>query len=112
MISGVMGHTHRMGEARRSGYRELAWFETGCLCKLNPDYVPTEANWKQGVWVGHFSTKTSNFNVQLIPAVGRGFIYDGKHYGDTGTEIDLFVGPLPNFEQDIPSDYSKYILVR
>lgn len=112
LISGVMGHTHRMGESRRSGYRDLAWFETGCLCKLNPDYVTNEANWKQGVWVGLFSTKTSNWNLQLVPAVGRGFIYDGKHFGDTGTEQDIFVGPLPNFESDIPSDYSKYILVR
>jgi len=111
LISGVMGHTHRMGESRRSGYRELAWFETGCLCKLNPDYFPTEANWKQGIWIGTFSTQTNNWNVQLIPAVGRGFIYDGKHYGDTATELDIFVGPLPNFEADIPSDYSKYILV-
>src|SRR5581483_7064213 len=34
LISGVMGHTHRIDSYRRSGYRELAWFETGCLCML------------------------------------------------------------------------------
>jgi hypothetical protein len=111
LISGVMGHTHRFGEFRRSGYRELAWFETGCLCKLNPDYVQTEANWKQGVWVGLFSTKTENWNVQLIPAVGRGFIYDGRHFGDTAAEHDIFVGPLPNFESEIPSLEKKAVLV-
>jgi hypothetical protein len=107
LISGVMGHTHRLGEARRSGYRDLAWYETGCLCMLNPDYVKGEANWKQGVWVGLFSTKTKNWNVQLIPAVGRGFIFNGRHYGATDVEADPFIGPNPNFEQDIPSDYAK-----
>lgn len=109
LISGVMGHTHRFGEFRRSGYRDLAWYETGCLCKLNPDYVKNEANWKQGVWVGTFSTKTDTWNVQLIPAMGRGFIYDGHHFGDTKSVSDLYVGPMPNFEMDIPSDYSKTI---
>jgi hypothetical protein len=109
LISGVMGHVHRLDSFRRSGYRDLAWFETGCLCMLNPDYVRGEANWKQGFWIGMFSTKSDNWNVQLIPAIGRGFIYDGKHYGNTKAENDIYVGPMPNFEQDIPSDYAKTI---
>lgn len=109
LISGVMGHTHRLDSFRRSGYRDLAWFETGCLCMLNPDYVKNEANWKQGIWIGMFSTKTTNWNVQLIPAVGRGFIFDGRHYGKTGVEQDIYVGPSPTFEQDIPSDYGKMV---
>lgn len=96
LISGIMGHTHRLDSARRSGYRELSWYEQGCMCMLNPDYVKGEANWKQGFAIGTFSTKTDNFNVQLIPAIGRGFIFDNKHYGDTDSEIDLWSGPLPN----------------
>lgn len=109
LISGVMGHTHRLDSARKAGYRKLGWFETGCLCMLNPDYVKDEANWTQGFWIGTFSTKTSNWNVQLIPAVGRGFIFDGKHYGDTDQEADPFVGPRPNFEQDVPSDFQQAV---
>jgi hypothetical protein len=109
LISGVMGHTHKLGSAERSGYRSLEWYETGCLCMLNPDYVKGEANWKQGLWVGMFSTKSNLFNVQLIPAVGRGFIYDGKHFGKTTVEQDIFIGPAPNFESDIPSDFAKTV---
>jgi predicted phosphodiesterase len=95
LISGIMGHTHRMDSHRRSGYRDLAWFEQGCLCLLNPDYVKSEANWKQGIALGLFSTKTNNFDVQLIPATGRGFIFNGKHYGQTNVEADIWSGPVP-----------------
>ncbi len=109
LISGVMGHVHRLGQASRSGYRELNWYETGCLCQLNPDYVTGEANWMQGIWVGTFSTRSTNYNVQLIPAAGRGFIFNGKHYGNTGDTRDIWVGPMANFEQDIPSDFSKVV---
>lgn len=107
LISGVMGHVHRLGEFRRTGYRDLAWFEGGCLCMLNPDYVPGEANWKQGFWIGQFSTKTNNFNVELIPSVGRGFIFSGKHYGKTDIEADPFVAAHPTIE--IPSDFAKEV---
>lgn len=100
LISGIMGHTHRLGSATRSGYRELRWFEQGCLCQLNPDYVIGEANWKQGFAIGTHSTRSSNFDVQLIPVVGEGFIFDGKHYGDTNAEINLFSGP--EFTDKIP----------
>lgn len=109
LISGIMGHSHRLSEHRKSGYRDLVWYEGGCLCMLNPDYVKSEANWKQAVWLGMFSTKTQNFHMQMIPAVGRGFIFDGKHYGDTKAEQDLWVGPSPSFEQDIPSDFMKIV---
>ena len=101
LISGIMGHTHRQDGHTRTGYRELSWYEQGCLCMLNPDYVKTEANWKQGFAIGMFSTKTDNFNVQLIPAVGRGFIFDGRHYGDTEAEADVWSGPVPNIAPNL-----------
>lgn len=100
LISGIMGHTHRMDSYRRSGYRDLVWFEQGCLCLLNPDYVKGEANWKQGFALGLFSTRSENFNIQLVPAIGRGFIYDGKHYGNTDIESDIWSGPVPIVEQN------------
>lgn len=110
LISGVMGHTHRADTYGKTGYRDLQWAETGCLCMLNPDYVNKEANWKQAFWIGQFSTKTGNFNVQLIKAVGRGFIFDGKHYGNTTDEQDIWAGANPNFE--IPSDFKKLVGAR
>jgi hypothetical protein len=112
LISGVMGHCHRLGMASRSGYNEIAWYETGCLCMLNPDYVSGEANWQQGVWVGTFSTRSTNYNIQLIPAVGRGFIFNGKHYGNTGTEKDIWVGAKVPSTSEIPSDFEKAVAMR
>ena len=109
LISGVMGHVHRLGQASRSGYKEINWYETGCLCQLNPDYVTGEANWQQGIWIGTFSTRSLNYNVQLIPASGRGFIFNVKHYGNTSETRDIWVGPMPNFEKDIPSDFAKMV---
>jgi len=105
LISGIMGHTHRMDSARRSGYRELSWYEQGCLCLMNPDYVKGEANWKQGFAIGTFSTKTPNFNIQLIPAVGRGFIFDNKHFGDTDVELDIWSGTADNVHKNIVSTH-------
>jgi len=107
LISGVMGHVHRLDTHRRQGYKDLVWIEQGCLCMLNPDYVKSEANWKQGFWIGTFSVKTGNFNVQTVPSVGHGFIFDNKHYGDTNIEADIWVGPSANFEKDVPSDFAK-----
>jgi hypothetical protein len=57
---------------------------------LNPDYVSGGANWTQGLAVGTFSTKSENFDVQLIPACGRGFIFNGNHYGNTEMEADIW----------------------
>lgn len=104
LISGIMGHTHRMDSYRKKGYRDLSWYEQGCMCMLNPDYVKGGANWTQGFAIGIFSTKTANFNVQLIPAVGRGFIYDGKHYGQTDVDADIWSGASPNIETKIEND--------
>lgn len=109
MISGIMGHTHRADSYGRTGYRDLQWFETGCLCQLNPDYTSSEANWKQAFWIGSFSTVSRNFSVQIVKATGRGFIFDGKHYGNTGVEHDIWSGPQPNFETDVPSDFNKQV---
>ena len=105
LISGIMGHTHRMDSARRSGYRNLSWYEQGCLCMMNPDYVKGEANWTQGFAIGTFSTKTDNFNVQLIPAVGRGFIFDNKHFGDTDSEMDIWSGPADKVHSNLVSTH-------
>jgi hypothetical protein len=41
------------------------------------------------MWVGTFNTRSSNYNVQLIPAVGRGFIFNGKHFGNTSETRDI-----------------------
>ena len=82
LISGLMGHTHRMAEYPKFGYRNLTWYEQGCLCSRNADYKIGETNWQPGFAVCHFSTKTDNYHVELVRAVNNGYIYGGKHYGN------------------------------
>lgn len=82
LISGLMGHTHRMAEYPKFGYRSLTWYEQGCLCSRNADYKIGETNWQPGFAVCHFSTKTENYHVELVRAVNNGYIYGGKHYGN------------------------------
>jgi hypothetical protein len=77
-----MGHTHRMAEYPKFGYRSLTWYEQGCLCSRNADYKIGETNWQPGFAVCHFSTKTENYHVELVRAVNNGYIYGGKHYGN------------------------------
>jgi predicted phosphodiesterase len=95
LISGIMGHTHRMGTAYRSGYKDLKWYEQGCLCMRNADYVIGETNWQPGIAVGQFSTKTRNFHVELVPAVGQGLLFGGRRYGDTEAEPNIYGAAVP-----------------
>lgn len=82
LISGMMGHTHRMAEYPKFGYRNLTWYEQGCLCDRNAEYKIGETNWQPGIAVCHFSTRTDNYHVELVRAVSQGYIYGGKHYGN------------------------------
>lgn len=47
-LSGATGHTHRLAKftTRKSGKR-FVWFETGCLCDLDPEYM-VQPDWQQG----------------------------------------------------------------
>lgn len=68
--SGISSHTHR-GSAYfyRTPERYLAWFESFCLCDLNPEYID-EPNWQQGFLYGYVDK--DSFAVTPIPIV------DGK----------------------------------
>lgn len=68
--SGISSHTHRLGAYYyKTPSRYLSWYESGCLCDINPEYVDNP-NWCQGFLYGYV-TKTS-FSVTPIPIV------DGK----------------------------------
>ena len=48
--SGIHGHTHRLGSYYRKNYFGIyGWWENGCLCDLNPDWI-TNPNWQQGLY--------------------------------------------------------------
>lgn len=56
-LSGATGHTHRLAKftTRKSGKR-FVWFETGCLCTLDPEYM-VQPDWQQGYVVIKFDSK-------------------------------------------------------
>ena len=80
--SGIHGHTHRLGSYyKRNRFGVYGWWENGCLCDLNPDYV-TNPNWQQGFSLVHFIQ--DRFWVEPIPIIKRKFMYGGKIYGSGG----------------------------
>jgi len=63
--SAVVGHSHRQGEFRVTNLRGThgVW-ETGCLCRLDPDYVQFP-NWQQGFVA--VTIEGEQFYVEQIP---------------------------------------------
>ena len=41
------------------------WVETGCLCTLDPDWMP-EPDWQQGFIVASFDTETGAFSIEPV----------------------------------------------
>lgn len=68
--SGISGHVHRLGcYYKQTPSRYLAWYESGCLCDIHPEYID-EPNWQQGFLYGYVDK--DSFAVTPIPIV------DGK----------------------------------
>lgn len=66
----ITQNTHRLGcYYYRTPERYLAWYESGCLCRLDPEYVKSP-NWQSGFLYGY--TEGDSFAVTPIPIV------DGK----------------------------------
>lgn len=65
--SGISGHTHRGGMyLKQTPSRYLAWFESFCLCDVNPEYVDNP-DWQQGFLYGYIDK--DSFAVTPIPIV-------------------------------------------
>jgi len=70
----VQGHTHRLGiHYKNTLSRTLVGVETGCMCKVEPDYC-MNPNWQSGFCV------IENKNVFPIHIVDHEFDYGGKHF--------------------------------
>lgn len=68
--SGISGHTHRLGVFyKQTPSRYMAWYESGCLCDIEPEYV-NSPDWQQGFIYGYVDKES--FAVTPIPIV------DGK----------------------------------
>jgi hypothetical protein len=73
--SGVVGHSHRIGQWTYTNLRGAhTFFESGCLCRLDPDWVSQRPpNWQQGFLAG----VAQGNKVHLHPMV----IYEEGFYG-------------------------------
>ena len=80
--SGIHGHTHRMGSYyKRDRFGIYGWWENGCLCDLNPEYI-VNPNWQQGFSLVHF--KGDRFWVEQVQIIKGRFMYGGKIFGSGG----------------------------
>jgi hypothetical protein len=85
-LSGASGHTHRLGKAAEQGYRPMEWYEGGCLCQLDPDYVDGPPNWTHGFLLGEFSTRSEAFVVDEVKTFEGLFRYGGRRFEPVGLE--------------------------
>jgi hypothetical protein len=72
-MSGVSGHTHRLGaHYRRNRGGEYVWLENGCICDLNPEYIKGTADWQQGFSLVSFESRTKKtFFATNVPLVNH-----------------------------------------
>lgn len=79
MNSGISGHTHRLGAYYKTYDNDTTyWFENGCLCTLNPDYLKDVVNWQHG-----FSIINSYEGLNQVDQVlinNYKFMYNNKVY--------------------------------
>lgn len=80
--SGIHGHSHRLGSYyKRNRFGVYGWWENGCLCDLNPDWIQNP-NWQQGFSLVHFTK--DRFWVEQMQIINRKFMYGGEIYGSGG----------------------------
>jgi hypothetical protein len=79
-LSGVSGHTHRLGQVfRRTLSGSTTWIEAGCLCDLQPEYLMGNvADWQHGLAYGYMERSGNRFVTHTLPIVNGRCIYDGQ----------------------------------
>jgi hypothetical protein len=76
---GIAGHCHRQGSyLKRNRFGIYGWWEGGCLCHLNPDWIQNP-NWTNGFALVTFIG--DRFLTENIPIINSKFIYGGQVYG-------------------------------
>lgn len=79
-INGLSGHVHRAGRYRTDGYRTELWQSTGCLCRLDPDYINGPPNWHHGMAIIYLSTKSDATKIDSVEMFNGKFHYGGRSY--------------------------------
>lgn len=78
--SGLSGHTHRLGShyvRDWNGYH--AWWETGCCCRLDPEYTE-HPNWQNGFVVVNWSEDREVFEVEVVSVADGRAVFRGNVY--------------------------------
>lgn len=82
--SGCNGHTHRIGSHSITDHRGVShtWFETGCSCRKDLEYMKAAPNWQHGFLIGEIYDGALHPSlVRVIEARGqRGFVAGGNYY--------------------------------
>lgn len=76
-VSGVSGHTHRLGQVFRTNAQgSFTWIESGCLCKLDPEYLEGQvADWQHGLTYCEIKNGGKRFATQLLPIVNGKLVF-------------------------------------
>lgn len=78
--SGASGHTHRLGAFfHRDWNGNHVWVETGCTCKLDPEYA-VDVDWQQGCVVVTFEEQTGAFQVEVVYIHEGSAVFRGNFY--------------------------------
>ena len=82
--SGVIGHTHRLGEFYHRDFRgehQDKWIEGGCMCSLQPEYDPYP-DWQNGFVAGYMwprqDNKTWHYDLRTVPIVDGECVWEGR----------------------------------
>lgn len=79
-VNVVCGHSHRTGKSNKTDLGgNCGGWESGCLCRLDPEYLEGIANWQHGFSLINYY-KDKIFYVNNIDIVKYSFIYGGKYY--------------------------------
>jgi predicted phosphodiesterase len=87
--SGSSGHTHRLGAVwHRDSNGAHVWVETGCTCRLDPDYTQ-DPDWQNGCVFWTFDRRTGAATPELV-FIHRGVaVFRGKTYGQAAdSDVD------------------------
>jgi hypothetical protein len=77
-VSGVSGHTHRLGQVfKRNRLGITTWAESGCLCRLDPEYL-ISPDWSQGFVVIYVDRKNNRFHMDTVPILNGRIVYAGE----------------------------------
>lgn len=79
--SGMSGHTHRAGDYyQRDHNGQHGWFEIGCCCNIDPEYVD-DPNWQNSFLVVTWSDDRTQYRVERVLIHDGMAMFRGKLYG-------------------------------